>query len=110
MNIIDWEGEDEDQAWNMRLSNLDENLDRKISKNSIFLKYLPLPLIKKAHQYWEEDVFIDIYQSDSYEKATLIWNREMKDKLKETILMNSASLMSRLKKFSAKYSQNDKSQ
>jgi hypothetical protein len=48
-------------------------------KNSIFLRYLPLPLIKKAHKAREPQDFIKIFEAPSYEKATLIWNKDMKE-------------------------------
>ena len=53
---------------------------------SIFLRYLPLPMIIKTLQDPElirdqqtEGSFLKIFQQERYEQATLIWNREMRE-------------------------------
>jgi hypothetical protein len=44
-------------------------------RESIFLRYLPLPLVMTIGSPRED--FISIFQAEEYEKATLIWQREM---------------------------------
>ena len=70
-----------------------------ILKNSIFLRYLPLPLITNAHQKKNKEKFIEIFKSKSYEKATLIWNDQMKAQLKRAILDNVNDLHDSLTTF-----------
>ena len=49
---------------------------------------MPLPLVIKACGV-DSNEFIEIFKENSYENATLIWNSEMRDILKSTILQNS---------------------
>ncbi|CDW89296.1 UNKNOWN [Stylonychia lemnae] len=75
-------------------------------KNSIFLRYLPLPLVIKAIQPGNTNEFIQIFQEISYEKATLIWNRQMREMLKQQILMNSDQLISDLNEYAYNFRHN----
>jgi hypothetical protein len=57
-------------------------------QHSIFLRYLPLPLIMTIGSQREGEDFITILQSEEYEKSTLIWKKDMTNILKEEILLN----------------------
>lgn len=57
-------------------------------QESLFLRYLPLPLIRLS-QTVPSAAFIEIFKSESFEKPTLIWNSEMRGILKESILDNA---------------------
>lgn len=62
-------------------------------RSSLLLRYLPIPLVRKAHIASEQEEFLRIFKEESYEKATLIWNFEMRDILKQQIIFNSDQLI-----------------
>ncbi len=79
------------------------NLEREVDyKRSIFLRYWPLPLIKKAcvEELNDDMEYLDLFKQVSYEKANLIWNGEMREIMKDQILQNSRQLINDLLHFS----------
>jgi len=68
--------------------------DKEIDmKSSVFLRYIPIPLVRKAHIRSEQEDFLQIFKKQSYEKATLIWNIEMRNILTQQINFNSDQLI-----------------
>lgn len=59
--------------------------------NSVLLRFLPLPLIMKIDNP-KDKPFLDTFRENSYEKATLIWNKQMREQVRSTILSNVETL------------------
>ena len=59
-------------------------------RDSVLLRYLPLPMLLHSEGWLliENKTFLEIFRSDGFEEATLIWNPTMLSLLRDSILRN----------------------
>ena len=65
---------------------------------SIFLRFLPVPLIKFLYEEGQEKV-LEIYKMQSYESPILIWNAELRQFLEESIKDHSKEFIEKIQEF-----------
>lgn len=82
-------------------SNADQeliNTNDKI-KNSLFLRYLPVPFVKFIVETSKSEQILAVYMKDSLEDTALIWSKDMRILLKNTLALHMGSFKKQLGDF-----------
>ena len=78
---------------------IEDEEERAFILSSLFLRYLPVPMIKCYYQRGKQ-IFLDIFRADTYESESLIWSTELRETLIRTLRSHTSKFIDKLKEFS----------
>ena len=84
-----------------KLSNADRELISTNDKimNSIFLRYFPVPFVKYMTEETNADQILKVYSSETIEEPALLWSKDMRRLLRQTLETHLSGFRKQLAEF-----------